>query len=287
MIQSNAHRRQGRAVTNFDRLLPSPQSDLVQQTLKDPYIFDFLTLQEPFHERELETNLLGQVERFLLELGQGFAFAGRQYELKVGNREFYIDLLFYHLKLRCFVVIDLKKGEFKPEYAGKMNFYLSVVDDQLRYPADAPSIGLILCQDRNHIVAEYALRGVDKPIGISEYELTRALPPSLQSALPTVEEIEAELAESQAEAAADSETAPQSVTKILHTKKLGPAKKSKPKKWPARPNDANTPTEVGPSDNRRTHAAADQAWPEQSEAPAVMVWRNSCNVDRGVIGSLS
>ena len=193
MVQSAAHARQGQAITNFERLLPSPRSDLVQQTLKDPYIFDFLTLQEPFHERELETNLLHQLERFLMELGQGFAFVGRQYYLKVDDREFYIDLLFYHLKLRCFVVIDLKKGEFKPEYAGKMNFYLSVVDDQLRHDADAPSIGLILCQDRNHIVAEYALRGVAKPIGISEYELTRALPPSLESALPTVEEIEAEL----------------------------------------------------------------------------------------------
>src|SRR5581483_4132837 len=129
-------------------------------------------------------------ERFLLELGQGFAFVGRQYHLQVGGSEFYIDLLFYHLKLRCFIVIDLKKGEFKPEYAGKMNFYLSVVDDKLRHASDQPSLGLILCQDRNHIVAEYALRGADKPIGISEYELTRALPPSLKSALPTVEEIE-------------------------------------------------------------------------------------------------
>jgi predicted nuclease of restriction endonuclease-like (RecB) superfamily len=196
MIKSEAHGRQGQAISNFDRLLPSPQSDLVQQALKDPYIFDFLTLEEPFHERELETNLLHQLERFLLELGQGFAFVGRQHNLKVGDREFYIDLLFYHLKLRCFVVIDLKKGEFKPEYAGKMNFYLSVVDEQLRHESDAPSIGLILCQDRSHIVAEYALRGVEKPIGISEYELTRALPANLKSALPTVEEIEAELAES-------------------------------------------------------------------------------------------
>ena len=196
MIQSDAHLRQGKTLSNFDRSLPSPQSDLVQQTLKDPYIFDFLTLQDSFRERELETNLLQQLERFLLELGQGFAFVGRQHFLEVGDREFYVDLLFYHLKLRCFVVIDLKKGEFKPEYAGKMNFYLSVVDDQLRHSADEPSIGLILCQDRNHIVAEYALRGVDKPIGISEYELTRALPVNLRSALPTVEEIEAELAES-------------------------------------------------------------------------------------------
>ena len=156
-------------------------------------MFDFLTLQEPFHECELETNLMHQLERFLLELGQGFAFVGRQHHFEVGDSDFYIDLLFYHLKLRCFIVIDLKKGKFKPEYAGKMNFYLSVVDDRLRHATDEPSIGMILCQDRNHIVAEYALRGVDKPIGISEYELTRALPASLQSALPTVEDIEAEL----------------------------------------------------------------------------------------------
>ncbi|MEI8018191.1 MAG: PDDEXK nuclease domain-containing protein [Schlesneria sp.] len=197
MIQSKAHRRQGKAVTNFDRLLPAPQSDLVQQTLKDPYIFDFLTLEEPFHERELETTLLHELERFLLELGQGFAFVGRQHHLNVGDSDFYVDLLFYHLKLRCFVVIDLKKGAFRPEYAGKMNFYLSVVDDQLRHENDSPSIGLILCQDRNSIIAEYTLRGVSKPIGISEYELTRALPSNLRSALPTVEEIEAKLTESE------------------------------------------------------------------------------------------
>jgi predicted nuclease of restriction endonuclease-like (RecB) superfamily len=195
MIQSQAHRRQGKAITNFDRLLPPPQSDLARQTLKDPYIFDFLTLEEPFRERELEANLLHQLERFLLELGQGFAFVGRQLHLDVGESDFYIDLLFYHLKLRCFVVIDLKTGTFKPEYTGKMNFYLSVVDEKLRHADDSPSIGLILCQDRNHIVAEYALRGVNKPIGVSEYELTRALPPNLQSALPTVEEIEAELSD--------------------------------------------------------------------------------------------
>ncbi len=196
MIQSAAHRRKGKSITNFDRLLPAPQSDLVRQALKDPYVFDFLTLEEPFHERELETNLLHQLERFLLELGRGFAFVGRQVHMEVGNRDFFIDLLFFHLNLRCYVVIDLKKGEFKPEYAGKMNFYLGVVDDKLRHAADAPSIGLILCQDRNHIIAEYALRGTSKPIGISQYELTRALPVTLQSALPTVEQIEAELGES-------------------------------------------------------------------------------------------
>jgi len=230
MIQSEAHARQGQAITNFERLFPSPQSDLVQQTLKDPYIFDFLTLQEPFHERELETNLLHQLEHFLLELGQGFAFVGRQYYLKVGDREFYIDLLFYHLKLRCFVVIDLKKGEFKPEYAGKMNFYLSVVDDQLQHEADAPSIGLILCQDRNHIVAEYALRGVNKPIGISEYELTRALPVKFRSALPTVEEIEAELADSASDQPPE-QTALPAPTKRKTAKPSKPAKKT-PKTQP-------------------------------------------------------
>jgi predicted nuclease of restriction endonuclease-like (RecB) superfamily len=195
MIQTEAHRRHGKALTNFERLLPSPQSDLARQTPKDPYIFDFLTLGEPFHERELEVGLLHHLGRFLLELGQGFAFVGRQFRLDVGDEDFHIDLLFYHPKLRCFVVIDLKTGKFKPEYAGKMNFYLSVVDDRLRHDTDSPSIGLILCQDRNHVVAEYALRGVSKPIGVSEYELTRALPPDLQSALPTIEEIEAELAE--------------------------------------------------------------------------------------------
>lgn len=196
MIQSEAYLRKGKAITNFDRLLPSPQSDLVQQELKDPYVFDFLTLQDSFHERELELGLLKHLEKFLLELGQGFAFVGRQYYLEIGDNEFYVDLLFYHLKLRCFIVIDLKKGKFMPEYAGKMNFYLNVVDDKLRAKDDSPSIGLILCQNRNQIVAEYALRGVDKPIGISEYELTRALPRDLKSSLPTVEEIEQELAES-------------------------------------------------------------------------------------------
>ncbi|SRR5579883_1023557 len=195
MIKSDAHLRQGGAVTNFDRVLPSPQSDLARQMLKDPYVFDFLTLEEPFHQRELETNLLRQLERFLLELGQGFAFVGRQYHLEVGDSDFYIDLLFHNLKLRCYVVIDVKTGEFKAEYSGKMNFYLSVVDDQLRHCSDAPSIGLILCQERDQIVAEYALRDVNKPIGISEYELTRALPPRLRSALPSVEEIESELSD--------------------------------------------------------------------------------------------
>jgi predicted nuclease of restriction endonuclease-like (RecB) superfamily len=196
MIGGDAHLRQGKAITNFDRQLPPSQSDLATQTIKDPYIFDFLTLEEPFHERELETGLLVHVEKFLLELGQGFAFVGRQYHLDVGQDDFYIDLLFYHLRLRCFVVVDLKKGPFKAEYAGKMNFYCNVVDDRLRHPTDQPTVGLILCQDENRLVAEYALKGVNKAIGVSEYRLTRALPARLKSSLPSIQEIEAELSTS-------------------------------------------------------------------------------------------
>jgi len=193
MIKSNAHERQGVAIDNFDACLPAPHSELAKGTLKDPYIFDFLTLDKPFRERELEAGLVRHIERFLLELGQGFSFVGRQYHLDIGEKDFYIDLLFYHLKLRCFVVIDLKKGEFKPDYAGKINFYCNVVDDMLKHETDNPTIGLILCQDKNKVLAEYALRGMNKPIGISEYELTRALPEELKSSLPTIEEIEAEL----------------------------------------------------------------------------------------------
>ncbi len=198
-IDSAAHARQGRAISNFPQRLPAPQSDLVQQALKDPYIFDFLTLEPQFHERELETGLIQHLEKFLLELGQGFAFVGRQYHLSVGESDFYPDLLFYHLKLRCYMVIELKRGEFKPEYAGKLNFYCNVVDDTLRHPQDAPTIGLILCQGKDNVLAEYALRGIDKPIGIASYELTRALPATLASALPSIEMLEAELAAAQLE----------------------------------------------------------------------------------------
>jgi predicted nuclease of restriction endonuclease-like (RecB) superfamily len=242
MIKSEAHLREGKAVTNFERLLPPPQSDLARQALKDPYIFDFLTLEEPFHERELEVNLLAHLERFLLELGRGFAFVGRQLHLEVGQSDFYVDLLFYHLRLRCFVVIDLKKGEFKPEYAGKMNFYLSVVDDKLRHADDRPSVGLILCQDRNHVIAEYALRGVNKPIGVSEYELTRALPRDLQSALPTVEQIEAELSE-----AATARPAKQRPSKARVP--VARANKSRPKP----PKGRKKPVQRGGARKRTTH----------------------------------
>ncbi|MBD2801852.1 DUF1016 domain-containing protein [Xenorhabdus sp. M] len=193
MIKNKAYTRQGAIVSNFKNLLPISQSELVQQTLKDPYIFDFLTLSEPFKERELETELLKHLEKFLLELGEGFAFVGRQYPITVSDQDYYIDLLFYHLRLRAFVVIELKRGEFKPEHAGKMNFYCSVVDDKLRHPTDQPTIGLILCQTKDRILAEYALRGIQKPIGISDYELTRTLPEDLKSSLPSIEELEAEL----------------------------------------------------------------------------------------------
>jgi predicted nuclease of restriction endonuclease-like (RecB) superfamily len=192
-IQTAAHARAGKAIHNFHATLPPPQSDLAAQVLKDPYIFDFLTLAEPFRERELELALLDQVQKFLLALGQGFAFVGRQIHLEVGADDFYIDLLFYHLRLRSFVVVDLKRGPFKAEYAGKMNFYCSVVDDRLRHADDQPTLGLILCQDKNRIIAEYALQGVKKAIGVSTYELTRVLPKNFQSSLPTVEQMETEL----------------------------------------------------------------------------------------------
>ncbi len=193
MIKTDAYTRQGSAVTNFAQRLPAPQSEFARQLLKDPYIFDFMTLEEPFHERELEAGLIQHLEKFLLELGQGFAFVGRQYPLAVSDKDFYLDLLFYHYRLHCFVVVELKRGEFKPEYAGKMNFYCSVVDDQVKQDEDQPTIGLILCQTKDKILAEYALRDIHKPIGISDYELTRALPDNLKSSLPSIEEIEKEL----------------------------------------------------------------------------------------------
>jgi predicted nuclease of restriction endonuclease-like (RecB) superfamily len=196
MIKSKAHARQGKATTNFVARLPAAQSALADELLKDPYIFDFLTLEEPFHENELEANLIQHLEKFLMELGAGFAFMGRQYHVEVGEHDFYIDLLFYHHKLRSFIVIELKKGAFKPEYAGKLNFYCAVVDDVLRHPQDNPTIGLILCQTKDRVLAEYALRTSQQPIGVSAYDLTRALPDELKSSLPSIEEIEAELGSS-------------------------------------------------------------------------------------------
>jgi len=192
-IESNLYRRQGKAITNFARVLPAPQSDLARELLKDPYNFDFLTLGADAHERDLEKGLTDNIRKFLLELGTGFAFVGSQYHLEVGGDDFYIDLLFYHLHLRCFVVVDLKMGKFRPEDAGQINFYLSAVDDLLRHAGDAPSIGLILCKEQNRVVAEYAVRDTGKPIGISEFRVTEALPAELKGTLPTIEELEAEL----------------------------------------------------------------------------------------------
>jgi len=187
--------RQGSAPTNFDRTLPAPQSDLARETLKDPYNFDFLTLADDARERELQRGLLQHLREFLLELGRGFAFVGSDVPLQVSSKEYYLDLLFYHLRLRCYVVVELKTVEFKPEYAGKLNFYLSAVDDLLRHPDDQPSIGILLCRSKDSIEVEYALRKMGQPIGISEYELSAALPDELRDALPTVEDIEAELGE--------------------------------------------------------------------------------------------
>lgn len=193
-IETNLHRRQGKAITNFQATLPSPQSDLAQQLLKDPYNFDFLTLAQEAQERDLERGLLAHVQQFLLELGVGFALVGSQVPLEVGGEDFRIDLLFYHLKLRAYIVIDLKMTPFKPEYAGKMNFYLSAVDDLLRHADDQPTIGLILCKAKNRLVAEYAIRDIAKPLGVAEFRYLEQLPEQLKGTLPTIEEIEAELA---------------------------------------------------------------------------------------------
>jgi predicted nuclease of restriction endonuclease-like (RecB) superfamily len=195
-VESGLYHRQGRAVSNFTRTLPAPQSELAQQVLKDPYTFDFLSLGAQAQERDLERGLLAHVRSFLLELGKGFALVGSQYHLEVGGQDYYLDLLFYHLQLRCFVIIDLKMGEFKPEDSGKMNFYLAAADDLLRHPSDQPTIGLILCKSQNRVVSEYALRGLSQPIGVAEWQLTRALPAELLRSLPTTEELDAALAPS-------------------------------------------------------------------------------------------
>ena len=191
-IDSSLRDRQGHAVTNFGRVLPSETSDLAQQVLKDPYQFDFLNLQAAARERDLERALIARVKDLLLELGKGFSFIGSQHRLEVGGQEFYVDLLFYQRRLRCLVAVDLKTGPFQPEHAGKMNFYLAALDDRDREPSDNPSIGLILCRERNRVVVEYALRHVDAPIGVARYRLlgADALPAALVDALPTSQELE-------------------------------------------------------------------------------------------------
>ena len=191
-IEQRYHERIGQAASNFAKALPAPQSELVQQSLKDPYVFDFLTLQADAVERDIENQLVAHITRFLLELGKGFAFLGRQYALQVNGRDYFLDLLFYHARLKCYVVIELKAGAFKPEYVGKLNFYLSAVDDLLRTEGDQPTIGLILCKDKDHLDVEYALRDIHKPKGVSSF-ITKDIPLDVQSQLPSVQEIEDEL----------------------------------------------------------------------------------------------
>ena len=191
-IESDLYHRDGKAISNFSQTLPAHQSDLALQTLKDPYIFDFLTMRADFNERELEKSLIDHITKFLLELGAGFAYVGNQVPIKVGNRDFAMDLLFYQTRLHCYVVIDLKKTEFEPEHAGKLNFYIKAVDEEYRKSGDEPTIGLILCKSKDKVVAEYALSDINKPMGISEYHLTNILPEELKSSLPTIEDIEAE-----------------------------------------------------------------------------------------------
>lgn len=216
-IDSGLRQRQGHAVSNFQDTLPPAHSDLAQSITKDPYLFDFLTLTEAANERSVEEGLIAHVEKFLLELGTGFALIGRQIHLEIGSQDFYLDLLFYHWKLRCFVVIDLKAREFTPEAAGKMNFYLSAVDDLYRQAGDQPSIGLILCREKNRVLAEYALRDMRKPIGVSDYvtRLVETLPKNLKGAIPTIAEIESGLSDPPMEARK---------TKAAKTKKVGKSK---------------------------------------------------------------
>jgi len=192
-IKSDLINRKGKAVTNFKKTLPNPQSDLAQQILKDPYHFEFLTIDEKIREKELENNLIQHLQSFLLELGLGFAFIARQKCIEIANKNYYIDLLFYHAYLHSYIVIELKTGEFKPEYAGKMNFYLSAVDDLIKHPEDNPSIGLIICKTKNNIIVEYALRDSTKPIGVSSYILTKKLPKKFKGNFPTIKELEKEI----------------------------------------------------------------------------------------------
>ena len=192
-IESKYIDRKGISQSNFERVLPSPFSDLAKQSFKDPYLFDFLTLADDYVEKDLENGLVEKITQFLLELGLGFAFVGRQYKIEISERDFVIDLLFYHLKLRSYIVIELKAVEFQPEFVGKLNFYLSAVDDQLKTELDQPSIGLLICKTKDNLMVEYALRDFSKPIGITEYRLAEALPENIKKSLPTIQEIEYKL----------------------------------------------------------------------------------------------
>ncbi|WP_205942738.1 PDDEXK nuclease domain-containing protein [Pedobacter psychroterrae] len=192
-IKSNLYKRKGRSITNFKHTLPDVYSDLAIQTLKDPYVFDFVALTTEAKERDIEKQLVTHITKFMLELGKGFAFVGQQYHLEIAGEDYYLDLLFYNIPLKSYVVIELKNTKFVPEYAGKLNFYLSAVDDLLKKEDDKPTLGMLLCRDKNNIGVEYALRDINKPIGVSEFQFTEILPDNLKSSLPTIEEIENEL----------------------------------------------------------------------------------------------
>jgi len=194
-IGTGLYHRQGRAPNNFQKSLPAPYSDLAQQVIKDPYCFDFLNIIDEAREKEIEDGLMDHLQKFLLELGNGFAFVGRQVPLRVGNQDFYLDLLFYHIKLHCYFLIELKAVQFKPDFAGQINFYLAAIDDKMRGPEDNPTIGLILCKGKDNLIVEYALRNNSSPITVANFEtqLAKALPDNLKGTLPTIEEIEAEL----------------------------------------------------------------------------------------------
>jgi predicted nuclease of restriction endonuclease-like (RecB) superfamily len=196
-IEQRTLEREGKAQTNFEQRLPAPKSDLARESLKDPYRFDFLSLGTEASERELENALVQHMTRFLLELGAGFAFVGRQVHLEVGGEDFFLDLLFYHLRLHAYVVIELKAGDFKPEHTGQLGFYLTAVDAQMKAPEDGPTIGILLCKNKNRVVAEYALRDMNKPMGIAEYQLVEALPRELEGTLPSIEQIEREMGEAE------------------------------------------------------------------------------------------
>ena len=191
-IETNLYRRQGKAITNFKNTLPEIESDLANALLKDPYNFDFLTLSRKVKERDLEIQLVANITQFLLELGKGFAYLGRQFTITVGGKEFKTDLLFYHTRLKCYVVIELKVTEFEPEFLGKLNFYLSAVDRLVKADDDKPTIGILLCKSKNNLVVDFALQDINKPLGVSEYTYTQ-LPAELREALPTIEQLTEQL----------------------------------------------------------------------------------------------
>lgn len=192
-IKSKLFERQGKAITNFSNTLPAINSELAQQTLKDPYVFDFISMSTKSKEKDIENQLVQNVTKLLLELGKGFAYIGRQYHMQLNEKEYFIDLLFYHIPMQCYIVVEIKNTEFKPEYAGKLNFYLTLVDRTMKRPIENPTIGILLCRGKDNLEVEYSLQDINKPMGVSEFTFTEVLPDNLKNSLPTIEEIEDEL----------------------------------------------------------------------------------------------